>query len=124
MDEALDQGGEAEGKAVCEAVQGEGSCCCHDSGPKAERTEELKRNLLRRISRIEGQVRGIGRMIAEDVYCDDVLAQISAARSALDAAALLVLEHHLHHCVAARMRSGDETIVDELKETLGRLIRS
>lgn len=116
LSSALVEGAEAD-------IQAE-SGCCHSCGPKAERSDELRTSLLRRLSRIEGQIRGIGRMVAQDVYCDDVLSQISAARSALDGAALLVLEHHLHHCVAARMRAGDETIVDELKATLGRLLRS
>jgi len=62
--------------------------------------------LVKRINRIEGQVRGIGRMLAEDRYCVDILTQVSAVRSALDAVALELLEHHLHGCVQQAVKSG------------------
>jgi len=64
-------------------------------------------DLAKRINRIEGQVRGIGKMIAEDRYCIDILTQVSAVQSALDALALQLLEHHLHGCVAHAIKSGD-----------------
>lgn len=92
--------------------------CCR----KTERPDELRRALDARLARIEGQARGIRRLIAEDAYCDDVLAQISAARSALGKASLLVLEHHMKHCLIDRVRAGDDDIVDELVVTLGRMI--
>ena len=63
--------------------------------------------LTKRISRIEGQVRGIGRMIVDDRYCIDILTQVSAIQSALDALALQLLEHHLHGCVQHAVKSGD-----------------
>ena len=63
--------------------------------------------LTKRLNRIEGQLRGIGRMIAEDRYCIDVLTQVSAVQAALDALALQLLEHHLHGCVKAAVKSGD-----------------
>jgi CsoR family transcriptional regulator, copper-sensing transcriptional repressor len=63
--------------------------------------------LAKRMNRIEGQVRGIGKMIAEDRYCIDVLTQVSAVQAALDAVALQLLEHHLHGCVAHAVKSGD-----------------
>ena len=63
--------------------------------------------LTQRINRIEGQVRGIGRMIAEDRYCIDVLTQVSAVQSALDALALRLLEHHLHGCVQKAVKAGN-----------------
>ena len=62
--------------------------------------------LSKRLNRIEGQVRGIGRMIDEDRYCIDVLTQVSAVQSALDALALRLLEHHLHGCVQHAVKSG------------------
>jgi len=64
-------------------------------------------DLAKRINRIEGQVRGIGKMITEDRYCIDILTQVSAVQSALDALALQLLEHHLHGCVAHAIKSGD-----------------
>ncbi|MCC7326766.1 MAG: metal-sensing transcriptional repressor [Burkholderiales bacterium] len=70
--------------------------------------------LSKRLNRIEGQVRGIGRMIAEDRYCIDILTQVSAVQSALDALALQLLEHHLHGCVAHAVKSGDgDRAIDE-----------
>ena len=66
-----------------------------------------KDDYLKRLRRIEGQVRGIGRMIAEDRYCIDILTQVAAVQSALDALALQLLEHHLHGCVAHAIKSGD-----------------
>jgi len=66
-----------------------------------------KTSLGKRLNRIEGQVRGIGRMIDEDRYCIDVLTQVSAVQSALDALALQLLEHHLHGCVQHAVKSGE-----------------
>ena len=74
------------------------SACCR----KTERPDELKKALDVRLARIEGQARGLRRLIAEDAYCDDVLAQISAARAALGKASLVVLEHHMKHCLIDR----------------------
>jgi DNA-binding FrmR family transcriptional regulator len=63
--------------------------------------------LAKRLARIEGQVRGIGKMIAEDRYCIDILTQVSAVQSALDALARQLLEHHLHGCVRHAIDSGN-----------------
>ena len=63
--------------------------------------------LEKRLNRIEGQLRGIGKMIEEDRYCIDILTQVSAAQSALDALARQLLEHHLHGCVRHAVASGD-----------------
>ncbi len=63
--------------------------------------------LTKRLNRIEGQTRGIGRMIAEDRYCIDILTQVAAVQAALDALALQLLEHHLHGCVQAAVKSGN-----------------
>jgi DNA-binding FrmR family transcriptional regulator len=73
--------------------------------------------LTKRLNRIEGQVRGIGRMIEEDRYCIDVLTQVSAVQSALDALALQLLEHHLHGCVQHAVKSGegDHAIAEALQ---------
>ena len=63
--------------------------------------------LAKRLNRIEGQVRGVARMIDEDRYCVDILTQVAAVQSALDALARKLLEHHLHGCVAQAVASGD-----------------
>ena len=67
-----------------------------------------KDKLLKRLARIEGQVRGVSRMIEEDRYCIDVLTQLAAVDTALEAVAMKVLEEHVDHCVAAALASGDE----------------
>ncbi|HEY3177987.1 MAG TPA: metal-sensitive transcriptional regulator [Casimicrobiaceae bacterium] len=75
--------------------------------PRVARDELGKVELARRLSRVEGQVRGIGKMLEDDRYCVDVLTQIAAVQSALDALARKLLEHHLHGCVKHAIRSGD-----------------
>ncbi len=70
--------------------------------------------LTRRLNRIEGQLRGIGKMIAEDRYCVDILTQVAAVQAAIDALALQLLEHHLHGCVQTAVKSGDgERAIEE-----------
>jgi DNA-binding FrmR family transcriptional regulator len=74
-----------------------------------------KAALLKRLNRVEGQVRGIARMVEEDRYCVDVLTQIAAVRSALDAVAKNLLGEHAHHCVQAAVKAGDgDRAIDEL----------
>lgn len=65
-----------------------------------------KSALAKRVNRIDGQVRGIGKMIDEDRYCIDILTQVSAVQSALDSLGLQLLEHHLHGCVQHAVKSG------------------
>ncbi len=80
--------------------------------------------LAKRLSRIEGQVRGIGRMIDEDRYCIDILTQVSAVQSALDALAMRLMEHHLHGCVQHAVKSGDgEHAIDEALAVIRTLTR-
>jgi DNA-binding FrmR family transcriptional regulator len=82
-----------------------------------------KHQVLTRLRRIEGQVRGVERMVDEDRYCIDVLTQISAIQAALDKVALGLLDDHAHHCVvgASKSRRGEAT--DELMGAVGRLLR-
>ena len=78
-----------------------------------------------RLRRIEGQIRGLQRMVDEDTYCIDVLTQISAAKSALQAVAVGLLEDHLAHCVVDAARAGDPTAkVKEASDAIARLVRS
>lgn len=82
---------------------------------------------LKRLKRIEGQVRGIQRMITEDEYCIDVLTQISAAQSALDSVAIGLLEDHMNHCVVNAARESDEAArekVAEATKAIARLVKS
>jgi DNA-binding FrmR family transcriptional regulator len=100
-----------------------GSMTTDDSSPYWYGAE--KQALLGRLRRIEGQVRGVHRMVEEDTYCIDVLTQISAATKALQAVALGLLEGHLAHCVVEASRSGDATAkVKEASDAIARLVRS
>jgi DNA-binding FrmR family transcriptional regulator len=74
--------------------------------------------LVRRLHRIEGQVRGIERMLEEDRYCIDILTQISAVSTALDSLALKILDDHVEHCVAGALESGDEEAAREKSREL------
>ena len=96
---------------------------CHEQPPGA-RAEADAAALAKRINRIEGQVRGIGRMIAEDRYCIDILTQVSAVQSALDALSLQLLEHHLHGCVQHAVRAGNgEHAIDEALAVIRKFAR-
>jgi len=80
--------------------------------------------LTKRLNRIQGQIRGIGRMVEEDRYCVDILTQISAVRSALDAVALQLLRGHTHGCVQTAIRSGDgDHAIDELLNVVEKFAR-
>ena len=82
---------------------------------------------LKRLRRIEGQVRGVQRMVEEDTYCIDVLTQIAAATKALEAVALALLDEHLRHCVTDAIHTGGDTAADKLTEAsaaIARLVRS
>lgn len=82
---------------------------------------------LKRLRRIEGQVRGLQRLVEQDTYCIDVLTQISAATKALESVALLLLEEHLSHCVAGAIQAGGEAADAKVKEAsaaIARLVRS
>ena len=88
---------------------------------------EHRADVLRRLRRIEGQVRGLQRMVETDTYCIDVLTQVSAASKALDSVALLMLDDHLSHCVAGAVADGGEVADEKLKEAsaaIARLVRS
>jgi CsoR family transcriptional regulator, copper-sensing transcriptional repressor len=84
--------------------------------------------LVQRLHRIEGQVRGIEKMVEDDRYCIDILTQIAAATTALDALALRILDDHIRHCVADALASGDEaearTKTDELLQAVQRFART
>lgn len=98
----------------------ENSTCCDRT---TERNDMLKSGLISRLNRIEGQIRGIKGMVENDIYCDDVLIQISAAQAALNAVSKIVLKDHVKGCVVNRIASGDKEIADELIVTIGRLYK-
>lgn len=96
--------------------------CCGCSRKK-ERTEQEKKNLMNRLSRIEGQVRGIQRMLENDAYCPDILIQVSAVNAALNSFNKVLLAEHIRTCVAEDIRSGKDETIDELVATLQKLMR-
>jgi DNA-binding FrmR family transcriptional regulator len=77
-----------------------------------------KEQLLKRLARVEGQVRGISRMIEDDRYCIDILTQLGAVSTAIEAVALKVLEEHVQHCVAGALASGDPAAAEEKSREL------
>ena len=85
-----------------------------------------KEQVLKRLRRVEGQVRGLQRMVEEDTYCIDVLTQVSAATKALQAVALSLLDDHLSHCVTDAVQNGTdvEAKVREASDAIARLVRS
>lgn len=97
--------------------------CCRCSQRKKERSPEEYKKLIHRLNRIEGQIRGIRGMLERDAYCNDILMQSAAVSAALSAFNRSLLESHLHACVAEDIRSGHDETIDELMETLSRLIK-
>ena len=86
--------------------------------PQARGYTPHKAQLLKRLARIEGQVRGIAKMIEDDRYCIDVLTQLGAADTALEAVALKVLEEHVEHCVSGALASGNAAEAEEKSREL------
>lgn len=83
-----------------------------------------KEALIKRLSRIEGQVRGVAKMITEDRYCVDILNQVSALQSALDAVAMRLLENHTHGCMHSAIKSGNgDEAIDELMTVVRKFAR-
>lgn len=95
--------------------------CCKNKTKM--RSEEEKKALINRLSRIEGQVRGIKQMLADDKYCIDILTQTSAITSALNSFAKEILESHIRSCVIEGVKSGDNDKVEELVSTIERYIK-
>lgn len=90
---------------------------------KSHHDADMKRNLVIRMKKIEGQIRGITRMIEEDAYCDEVLTQMSSVESALNGARKIILEAHIRSCVVEQLQSGKNGVIDELMKTIGRMSR-
>ena len=90
---------------------------------KKHRTEEEFKSLINRLNRIEGQVRGIKKMVESDAYCVDILTQVSAIQAALNSFNKELLGNHIKTCVADGIRAGDNEIVDELVTTLQKLMK-
>lgn len=101
-----------------------GSCVGGDSGERvSHHDEKTVRELVNRMNRIEGQIRGIKGMIERHAYCDDVLNQISSAQSALNGVSKLLLEKHLKSCVKEQLQDGHDEVVDEVLKTIFRMMK-
>lgn len=94
--------------------------CCHKT---KERTTDEQKKLMNRLSRIEGQIRGIKGMVEKDAYCIDILNQVSAAQSALNGFTKALLENHIKSCVVTDIKAGREDTVEELVKTIGKFMR-
>ncbi|WP_310141325.1 metal-sensitive transcriptional regulator [Paenibacillus amylolyticus] len=112
-----------------ESTQTANSCHAHvddDDGKrvrKSHHSQEMKGNLISRLNRVEGQIRGIKGLIEKDTYCDDVLTQIAAAQSALNSVGKLLLEGHMKSCIVERIQAGEHEVVDELLVTVRKLMK-
>lgn len=101
-----------------------GEACCHgNTERKSHHSEKTKKNLIVRLNRIEGQIRGIKGLIEKDTYCDDVITQIAATTAALNSVAKLLLEAHMKSCILERVQEGDHEAIDELLVTIHKLMK-
>ncbi len=96
------------------------SCCTKKT---TVRTEERRKKLINRLSRIEGQIRGIKGMIENDAYCTDILTQSAAVAAAIQAFNRELLDSHIRGCVANDIREGNDEVIDDLMDTLYRLMK-
>ena len=103
---------EEERKAGCE--------CCHRT---KERSDKEYKDLIHRLNRIEGQIRGIRGMVEKDVYCPEILVQVAAVNAALNSFNKVLLANHIRTCVAEDIREGKEETIDELVATLYKLMK-
>ena len=113
------EGQESEKKEQCGCgpdTQG----CCHRT---KERTEKEYKDLIHRLNRIEGQIRGIKGMVEREAYCPDILVQVAAANAALNSFNRVLLASHIKTCVTEDIRQGKEETVDELLATLQKLMK-
>ncbi len=97
--------------------------CCHANTAKTIREDKLKTNLINRLNRVEGQIRGVKGMLENDIYCDNILQQIAAARSALDSVSKLILENHIRGCLVQKIQNNEMEVVDELLVTIGKILK-
>ena len=96
------------------------NCCCEKT---KERSPEEYKSLVNRLNRIEGQIRGIRGMLDKNAYCPDILAQVAAANAALNAFSKELLSNHIRSCVVNDVRAGNDEVIDELLNTLQKLMK-
>ena len=99
----------------------EKECCC--SHKTKERSEKEYKDMIHRLNRIEGQIRGIKGMVERDAYCTDILVQVAAVNAALNSFNKVLLADHIRTCVADNIREGNDEVIDELVMTLQKLMK-
>lgn len=97
-------------------------CCCESEKQKKRSQQEYK-DLMNRLKRIEGQVRGVQRMLENDAYCTDIMTQVAAINAALNSFNKVLLASHMHTCVVEHIRQGDDSVIDELSVLLTKLMK-
>lgn len=97
--------------------------CPYCSGKHKEREEKEKKDLMNRLKRIEGQVRGVEGMLESGAYCTDILMQVSAINSALNSFNKVLLANHMKSCVTENIRQGNDEIIDELVSVMQKLMK-
>ena len=97
--------------------------CAACGGRTTARGDDERRSLRNRLSRIEGQIRGIIGMIDRDAYCNDILIQSAAVSAAMNAFNRQLVASHIRHCIVREIRAGDDAVIDELIDTLGKLMK-
>ena len=113
-----------EDKAFTEnPVEAGGKVCLHCLHSTKERSEKEKRSMINRLNRIEGQVRGIRKMVENNAYCPEILIQVSAVNAALNSFNKVLLAEHIRSCVAEDIREGKEETIDELVLVLQKLMK-
>jgi DNA-binding FrmR family transcriptional regulator len=107
-----------------EEACGDGVSCLEGCSHRtSNRSQKMKSSLVSRLNRIEGQVRGIKGMIEKDIYCDDILNQITAVQAAMKSVSRLLLESHMKSCVVNRLQSGETEVIDELLKTIEKMTK-
>ena len=107
--------------ADCKVRKATQECTCCKK--KKERSDKEYRDLMNRLKRIEGQVRGIQGMLEKDAYCTDIMVQVAAVNAALNSFNKVLLTNHLHTCVAENIRAGNDEVIDELATLLQKLMK-
>jgi DNA-binding FrmR family transcriptional regulator len=107
-------------------------CCAPDAAQNGEATGEVRtktrteaeyKDLIHRLNRIEGQIRGIRNMVEQSAYCPDILTQVAAANAALNSFSKVLLSQHIHSCVVQDIRDGKDETLDELMRTIQKLMK-
>lgn len=101
----------------------EKKCCCQDRARSAPRDDAELKDLIHRLNRMEGQIRGIRGMVERNAYCTDIMVQVAAVNAALNAFNRQLLTTHIRTCVAEDIRQGHQEAVDDLLNTMKKLMK-